>query len=306
MSNFWSGYIIALTTVFLILITWLLFATRKGQKADQTDQTTGHSFDGIEEYDNPLPRWWFMLFIATIVFSVVYLVLYPGMGKWKGLLGWTQIEQYQDEVVRAEEQFAPIFARYVDMPVEDVARDEDAVRIGQRLFATNCSVCHGSDARGAFGFPNLADNDWIWGGSVDQIKTTLREGRQAAMPAWLAVIGEAGVRNTAGYVRSLAGLETENVDLEAGQKVFQTNCVACHGPEGKGNPMLGAPNLTDDIWLYGSSMLQVQHTLRYGRNGNMPAQAHLGEDKIHMLASYVYSLSQEDGEVTDTGRPKGR
>ncbi|QJD57796.1 cytochrome-c oxidase, cbb3-type subunit III [Pseudomonas sp. gcc21] len=306
MSNFWSGYIIALTTVFLILITWLLFATRKGQKADHTDQTTGHSFDGIEEYDNPLPRWWFMLFVATIVFSVVYLVLYPGMGKWKGVLGWTQVEQYQDEVERAEAQFAPIFARYVDMPVEEVARDEDAVRIGQRLFATNCSVCHGSDARGAFGFPNLSDNDWIWGGSVDQIKTTLREGRQAAMPAWLAVIGEAGVRNTAGYVRSLAGLETENVDLEAGKKVFQTNCVACHGPEGKGNPMLGAPNLTDDIWLYGSSLLQVQHTLRYGRNGNMPAQAHLGEDKIHMLASYVYSLSQEEGEVSDTGRPKGR
>ncbi|WP_150303408.1 cytochrome-c oxidase, cbb3-type subunit III [Pseudomonas saliphila] len=306
MSNFWSGYIIALTTVFLILITWLLFATRKGQHSDQTDQTTGHSFDGIEEYDNPLPRWWFMLFVATIVFSVVYLVLYPGMGKWKGVLGWTQIEQYQDEVDRAEEQFAPIFARYVDMPVEEVARDEDAVRIGQRLFATNCSVCHGSDARGAFGFPNLADNDWIWGGSPEQIKTTLNEGRQAAMPAWLAVIGEAGVRNTAGYVRSLAGLESENVDLEAGRKIFQTNCVACHGPEGKGNPMLGAPNLADDIWLYGSSMLQVQHTLRFGRNGNMPAQAHLGEDKIHMLTAYVYSLSQEDGEVSDTGRPKGR
>ena len=306
MSNFWSGYIIALTTVFLILITWLLFATRKGQKADQTDQTTGHAFDGIEEYDNPLPRWWFMLFVATIVFSVIYLVLYPGMGKWKGVLGWTQVEQYQDEVERAEAQFAPIYARYVDMPVEDVARDEDAVRIGQRLFATNCSVCHGSDARGAFGFPNLADNEWIWGGSPEQIKTTLREGRQAAMPAWLAVIGEAGIRNTAGYVRHLAGLETEDVDLEAGKKVIQTNCVACHGPEGKGNPMLGAPNLTDDIWLYGSSMLQVQHTLRYGRNGNMPAQAHLGEDKIHMLTAYVYSLSQEEGEVSDTGRPKGR
>lgn len=306
MTNFWSGYIIALTTVFLILITWLLFATRKGQKADQTDQTTGHAFDGIEEYDNPLPRWWFILFVATIVFTVVYLVLYPGMGKWKGVLGWTQITQYEDEVARAEEQFAPIFARYVDMPIEEVAGDDDAVRIGQRLFATNCSVCHGSDARGAFGFPNLADDEWIWGGSPEQIKTTLREGRQAAMPAWLAVIGEAGIRNTAGYVRSLAGLESDNYDREAGQQVFQTNCVACHGPDGTGNQMLGAPDLTDDVWLYGSSMLQVQHTLRYGRNGNMPAQAHLGEDKIHMLTAYVYSLSQEDGEVSDTGRAKGR
>ncbi|WP_185266205.1 cytochrome-c oxidase, cbb3-type subunit III [Halopseudomonas xiamenensis] len=294
MSNFWSGYIIALTVVFLVLITWLLFATRKGQQVDQTTETTGHNYDGIEEYDNPLPRWWFMLFIATLVFTVIYLILYPGMGKFPGVLGWTQVNQYEREVSRAEAQFAPIFANYSEMSIADVARDEEARRIGQRLFATNCSVCHGSDARGAFGFPNLTDNDWIWGGEPEQIMTTLRQGRQAAMPAWLAVIGEEGVRNTAGYVRHLAGLESEGVDLEAGKQVFNTNCVACHGPDGKGNPLLGAPNLTDDVWLYGSSMLQVQHTIRAGRNGNMPAQAHLGEDKLHMLAAYVYSLSLED------------
>ncbi|PRB81939.1 cytochrome-c oxidase, cbb3-type subunit III [Pseudomonas sp. MYb185] len=294
MSNFWSGYIIALTVVFLVLITWLLFATRKGQQVDQTTETTGHNYDGIEEYDNPLPRWWFMLFIATLVFSVIYLILYPGMGKFPGVLGWTQVNQYEREVTRAEAQFAPIFANYSEMSIADVARDEEARRIGQRLFATNCSVCHGSDARGAFGFPNLTDNDWIWGGEPEQIMTTLRQGRQAAMPAWLAVIGEEGVRNTAGYVRHLAGLESEGVDLEAGKQVFNTNCVACHGPDGKGNPLLGAPNLTDDVWLYGSSMLQVQHTIRAGRNGNMPAQAHLGDDKLHMLAAYVYSLSLED------------
>ena len=294
MSNFWSGYIIALTVVFLVLITWLLFATRKGQQVDQTTETTGHNYDGIEEYDNPLPRWWFMLFIATLVFTVIYLILYPGMGKFPGVLGWTQVNQYEREVTRAEAQFAPIFANYNEMSIADVARDEEARRIGQRLFATNCSVCHGSDARGAFGFPNLTDNDWIWGGEPEQIMTTLREGRQAAMPAWLAVIGEAGVRNTAGYVRHLAGLESEGVDLEAGKQVFNTNCVACHGPDGKGNPLLGAPNLTDDVWLYGSSMLQVQHTIRAGRNGNMPSQAHLGDDKLHMLAAYVYSLSLED------------
>ena len=294
MSNFWSGYIIALTVVFLVLITWLLFATRKGQQVDQTTETTGHNYDGIEEYDNPLPRWWFMLFIATLVFTVIYLILYPGMGKFPGVLGWTQVNQYEREVTRAEAQFAPIFANYSEMSIADVARDEEARRIGQRLFATNCSVCHGSDARGAFGFPNLTDNDWIWGGEPEQIMTTLRQGRQAAMPAWLAVIGEEGVRNTAGYVRHLAGLESEGVDLEAGKQVFNTNCVACHGPDGKGNPLLGAPNLTDDVWLYGSSMLQVQHTIRAGRNGNMPAQAHLGDDKLHMLAAYVYSLSLED------------
>lgn len=294
MSNFWSGYIITLTVVFLLLITWILFATRKGQRPDQTDDTTGHEYDGIAELDNPLPRWWFMLFVATIAYSVIYLILYPGMGKFPGVLGWTQVGQYEREVERAEAQFAPIFARYIDMPIADVARNEEAGRIGQRLFATNCSVCHGSDARGAFGFPNLTDNDWIWGGEPEQIMTTLRQGRQAAMPAWLAVIGEQGVRNTAGYVRSLAGLDSEGMDLEAGKQVFNTNCVACHGPDGKGNPLLGAPNLTDDVWLYGSSMLQVQHSIRAGRNGNMPAQAHLGDDKLHMLAAYVYGLSLED------------
>ena len=293
MSNFWSWYIIVLTVVFLVLITWLLFATRKGQKPDQTTQTMGHAFDGIEEYDNPLPRWWFMLFVATLVFTVIYLILYPGMGKFPGVLGWTQVNQYEREVERAETQFAPIFAKYRELSIAEVAQDEEARRIGQRLFATNCSVCHGSDARGSFGFPDLTDNDWLWGGEPEQILTTLRQGRQATMAAWLPVIGEEGVRNTAGYVRHLAGLESEGVDIEAGKKVFDVNCVACHGPDGKGNHLLGAPNLTDDIWLYGSSMLQVQHTIRAGRNGNMPAQAHLGDDRLHMLAAYVYSLSQD-------------
>lgn len=294
MSNFWSWYIIVLTVVFLVLITWVLFATRKGQRPDQTNDTTGHAYDGIEELDNPLPRWWFMLFVATMVFSVIYLILYPGMGKFPGVLGWTQVNQYEREVERAETQFAPIFAKYRDMPIEEVAKDDAALRIGQRLFATNCSVCHGADARGAFGFPDLTDNDWLWGGEPEQILTTLRQGRQATMAAWLPVIGESGVRNTAGYIRSLSGLDPEDTDVEAGRAVFATNCVACHGPDAKGNHLLGAPNLTDDVWLYGSSMLQVQHSIRAGRNGNMPAQAHLGDDRLHMLASYVYSLSQNE------------
>ncbi|MEH6566983.1 MAG: cytochrome-c oxidase, cbb3-type subunit III [Halopseudomonas sp.] len=291
MTNFWSGYIVVLTLTCLGLILWLLLATRKGQRPEQTDQTVGHSFDGIEEYDNPLPRWWFVLFISTMVFAAFYLFLYPGLGKWPGYLEWTSVKEYNAEVAKAEEQFAPIFARYREMPVEEVAKDRDATRIGQRLFATNCSVCHGSDARGAFGFPNLTDNDWLYGGEPETIKTTLRGGRQAAMPAWLSVIGEDGVRNVSGYVRSLSGLETENVDLAAGAETFKNTCVACHGADGKGNQQMGAPNLTDDVWLYGSSFLQVQQTVRYGRNGHMPSQAHLGEDKIHMLASYIYSLS---------------
>lgn len=297
MSNFWSGYIIVLTLIMLALTLWLIFATRKGQRPEETEETLGHSFDGIEEYDNPLPRWWFMLFLATIVFSVIYLILYPGLGKFPGVLGWTQVGQYEEEVADAREQYAPIFANYADMTVEQVAQDQDALRIGQRLYAINCSVCHGSDARGAYGFPNLTDNEWIWGGTPEQIRTTLNQGRQAAMPAWLAIIGDDGVRSTAAYVREMAGLETDGVDTTLGAQVFNTNCVACHGPEGKGNALIGSPNLTDDVWLYGSSMLQIQQTLRYGRNGNMPSQAHLGEDKIHMLTAYVYSLSQGDAEA---------
>jgi cytochrome c oxidase cbb3-type subunit 3 len=294
MSNFWSGYIIVLTLTMIGLILWLLIATRNGQRPEETEETLGHSFDGIEEYDNPLPRWWFMLFMVTIVFAVVYLILYPGMGKFPGILGWTKEGQYNKEVTAAREQYAPIFANYAGMTVEQVSQDEGALRIGQRLYAINCSVCHGSDARGAFGFPNLTDNDWIWGGAPEQIKTTLYQGRQAAMPAWLAIIGDDGVRSTAAYVRQMAGLETDGVDTILGAKVFNTNCVACHGPQGKGNELIGSPNLTDDVWLYGSSLLQIQQTLRYGRNGNMPSQAHLGDDKIHMLAAYVYSLSQRD------------
>ena len=158
----------------------------------------------------------------------------------------------------------------------------------------SCPGCHSSDAQGSFGFPNLTDNDWLWGGEPEQILTTLRPGRQATMAAWLPVIGEDGVRATAAYVRSLSGLETEGADLERGKQIFATNCVACHGPEGKGNHLLGAPNLTDDVWLYGSSTMQVEHTISAGRNGNMPSQAHLGDDKLHMLAAYVYSLSLED------------
>lgn len=182
------------------------------------------------------------------------------------------------------------------MPIEQVAQDEQALKMGGRLFASNCSVCHGSDAKGAYGFPNLTDNDWLYGGEPETIKTTIMAGRQAAMPAWKDSIGEEGIRNVAGYIRTLSGMKNPEgieVDLAAGQNIFATNCAVCHGPEAKGQQAMGAPNLTDKIWLYGSSFAQVQQTLRYGRNGKMPAQENfLGNDKVHLLAAYVYSLSQ--------------
>lgn len=298
MTSFWSWYVVILTTGTLLALTWLIFATRKGQRSDTTDQTVGHVYDGIEEYDNPLPRWWFMLFVGTIIFAVGYLVLYPGMGNWKGILpgydgGWTSTKQYEREITKADDKYGPIFSKYAAMSIEEVAKDEQALKMGGRLFASNCSVCHGSDAKGSHGFPNLTDNDWIWGGDTETIKLTIMKGRNAAMPGWEAALGNDGIKNVTGYVRSLSGLKNpEGVDLEAGQKSFNTMCVACHGPDAKGNPMLGAPNLSDRIWLYGSSFAQVQQTIRHGRNGQMPAQEDfLGNDKVHLLAAYVYSLS---------------
>ena len=298
MTSFWSWYVVILTTGTLLALTWLIFATRKGQRSDTTDQTVGHVYDGIEEYDNPLPRWWFMLFVGTIIFAVGYLVLYPGMGNWKGILpgydgGWTSTKQYEREITKADDKYGPIFSKYAAMSIEEVAKDEQALKMGGRLFASNCSVCHGSDAKGSHGFPNLTDNDWIWGGDTETIKLTIMKGRNAAMPGWEAALGNDGIKNVTGYVRSLSGLKNpEGVDLEAGQKSFNTMCVACHGADAKGNPMLGAPNLSDRIWLYGSSFAQVQQTIRHGRNGQMPAQEDfLGNDKVHLLAAYVYSLS---------------
>ncbi|EMD99400.1 cytochrome-c oxidase, cbb3-type subunit III [Pseudomonas sp. NP21570] len=302
MTSFWSWYVTLLSLGTIAALVWLLLATRKGQRPDSTEETVGHSYDGIEEYDNPLPRWWFMLFVGTVIFALGYLALYPGLGNWKGILpgyegGWTQVKEWQREMDKADEQYGPLFAKYAAMPVEEVAKDAQALKMGGRLFASNCSVCHGSDAKGAYGFPNLTDNDWLWGGEPETIKTTILHGRQAAMPAWRDVIGEEGIRNVAGYVRSLSGRDTPegiSVDIEQGQKIFATNCVVCHGPEAKGVAAMGAPNLTDNVWLYGSSFAQIQQTLRYGRNGRMPAQeAILGNDKVHLLAAYVYSLSQQ-------------
>lgn len=302
MTSFWSWYVTLLSLGTIAALVWLLLATRKGQRPDSTEETVGHSYDGIEEYDNPLPSWWFMLFVGTVVFALGYLALYPGLGNWKGLLpgyedGWTQVKEWQREMDKADEQYGPLYAKYAAMPVEEVAKDPQALKMGGRLFASNCSVCHGSDAKGAYGFPNLTDDDWLWGGEPETIKTTILHGRQAAMPAWKDVIGEEGIRNVAGYVRSLSGRDTPegiSVDIEQGQKIFAANCVVCHGPEAKGVTAMGAPNLTDNVWLYGSSFAQIQQTLRYGRNGRMPAQeAILGHDKVHLLAAYVYSLSQQ-------------
>jgi cytochrome c oxidase cbb3-type subunit 3 len=313
MTTFWSTYISVLTIGSLIGLTWLLLATRKGESKNTTDQTMGHSFDGIEEYDNPLPKWWFWLFVGTLVFSVGYLILYPGLGNWKGILpgyenGWTGVNEWQKEMDKADARFGPIFAKYAAMPVEEVAKDPQALKMGGRLFASNCSVCHGSDAKGAFGFPNLTDKDWRWGGEAETIKASIMNGRHGVMPAWAEVIGDQGVADVAAFVltdldgRSLP--EGNKADVVKGKEIFAANCVACHGPEGKGTPAMGAPDLTHpQAFIYGSSFAQLQQTIRYGRQGQMPAQADIqGNDKVHLLAAYVYSLSQDSAPETVTAQ----
>ena len=313
MTTFWSTYISVLTLGSLIGLTWLLLATRKGQSSDTTDQTMGHSFDGIEEYDNPLPKWWFWLFVGTLVFSVGYLILYPGLGNWKGILpgyenGWTQVDEWQKEMDKADAKFGPIFAKYAAMPVEDVAKDPQALKMGSRLFASNCSVCHGSDAKGSYGFPNLTDKDWRWGGEPETIKASIMNGRHGIMPGWATVIGEQGVADVAAFVLTNLDGRTLPADAKAdpakGKELFATNCVACHGPEGKGTPAMGAPNLTHpQAFIYGSSFAQLQQTIRYGRQGQMPAQHDIqGNDKVHLLAAYVYSLSQDQTAETVTAK----
>ncbi|MCB1705413.1 MAG: cytochrome-c oxidase, cbb3-type subunit III [Halioglobus sp.] len=292
MTSFWSLWIIVLTTITIVGITWVLFGNRK-REDKQTEQTTGHVADGIEEYDNPLPAWWFYMFVLTIVWGIGYLIIYPGMGNYPGLIGWTQIGQYDEEVAAADEKYRAMRDRYLALPVEEIAKDPAVRKMGMRMFANNCSQCHGGDARGSYGFPNLADNDWLYGGTPADIKHSIIAGRQAAMPAWGSVIGEKGVADATAYILSINGREADAGQVEAGEKVFQTYCVACHGANAEGNPAMGAPNLKNGIWLYGGSEEQIGHTLRAGRNGVMPAFGDsLSEDKIHIIAAYVYGLSQ--------------
>lgn len=303
MSTFWSLWIIILTTTNLVLLLWILLATRKKVVAGEASteaQTTGHEYDGIEEYDNPLPRWWFWMFILTFVFSVGYLIIYPGMGAYEGIKdkdgkAWTSVNELRGHQAEAEQIYAETYGVYSKMPIEELARNPDALKMGFRLFSNNCAVCHGADGGGNPGFPNLTDKDWLYGGTPEKIHETIVNGRKAAMPAWGSILGEEGVVNVAEYVLQLSGGEHNAEKAEAGAKLYTANCVACHGVDGKGNQLVGAPNLTDKIWLYGGEPATIRQTIRDGRNGVMPAQQELlKEDRIHLLAAYVYSLSLEE------------
>ncbi|CBL44779.1 Cytochrome c oxidase cbb3-type, subunit III [gamma proteobacterium HdN1] len=298
MSNFWSGWIITIVLINLLGCLWLLWWNREQDGDTSVGKSMGHSFDGIEEINNPMPKWWLNLFYGTIIFSFIYLALYPGMGSFKGLLGWTSDGQWQLEVDKADQRYGAIFAEYAKVPVADLAKDAEAVAVGKRLFGNNCAVCHGSDARGSNGFPNLTDGDWIFGGSPENIIETITKGRTSiGMPAFTAApyqLEDASITDLTAYLLTLSNRKANAGDAGKGGQLFaEKGCAACHGGDATGMQMMGAPNLTDNVWLYGGSEQAIHTTIAHGRKGVMPAfEGTLGSAKIHVIASYILSLSQ--------------
>jgi cytochrome c oxidase cbb3-type subunit 3 len=294
LNSFWNWWVIIISVGSILACWWLLHWTKGvSDRTEDGDGSTGHVWDeNITELNTPLPRWWLHLFNITIVFALIYLAIFPGLGNFSGFLGWTQVGQYEEEVARATATQEAVFARFREMDPAALMADQEARDIGGRLFGNNCAMCHGSDGRGAKGFPNLADNDWQWGGSFEQIMFTLENGRMAAMPPFVAVLGEEGVPEVVAYVQTLSGQKADAEMAAAGKARFQMICMACHGMDGTGNPALGAPNLTDDTWLYGSDPSDIEYAIRNGRNGKMPAFGNtLSEDHRRLLAAYVMGLS---------------
>ena len=296
LNTFWNVFVIVLTLASVFGCWWLLQWTKGISNREGDDVgTTGHTWDeDLEELNNPLPRWWLYLFHATIVFTLVYFVLYPSLGNVGGILGWSQEKQYEEQMaqVRAGQQDA--FARYDSMTQEQLTADQAALETGGRLFAANCAMCHGSDGGGAPGFPDLTDDDWLYGGDFDTIYATLENGRTGVMPALGASLGEEGVEQVVAYVLSLSGEEENTALVSAGEQKFGMFCAACHGADAGGNQALGAPNLSDDIWLYGAGAESVTEAIMNGRSGNMPAFGEQFSDaQLRLLAAYVMSLSSQ-------------
>jgi len=310
LSTFWNIWIFAIVFGTLIACGLLIRFASNQTDDGETTETTGHVYDGIEEYDNPLPGWWVGMFWATIVFAVFYIAAY-GLGNMNGFLTvevdgkdvpWSQKAQWQNEVQQFDEKVAPLFAEYAATPIAELINNDDAMQTGQRIFASNCSVCHGSTAKGAQGFPNLTDNDWLYGGTPADIVKTITDGRHGMMPAkgLMPTMNDEQIAQTVQYVRSLSSNEKvlAKVNTEqaaAGAGIFAQACAACHGADAKGMHITGAPNLTDNIWLYGGSTKQIDFTIRNGRSGKMPAQGdRFSTEQIHVLAAYVYSLSNKE------------
>ncbi len=300
-SGFWGFYVLVISVVSVIACAVLLKMQSVVRKGEAPVETTGHVWDeDLREYNNPLPRWWAWLFYITVVFGLAYLVLYPGTGIFGGLLGWSTRGAYEQEKASAEAVYGPLYDQFLKQDLPAVAANAQARDMGMRIFLNNCAQCHGSDAGGAKGFPNLRDQDWLYGGEPEQIKQSIAEGRDGVMPPMGPALGDDGMTKVVNYVRSLSGQQHDAKLAAAGKETFGTLCAACHGPDGKGMAALGAPNLTDNIWLYGGGEQTIIETIAKGRGGNavvagmsrMPAHKDLlSEGKIHLVAAYVWSLS---------------
>jgi cytochrome c oxidase cbb3-type subunit 3 len=295
----WTVFVIVLVAAQVVGAAWLIWWSSHTDVGEGA--TTGHTWDGdVVEGNNPLPRWWLGLFWLTIGWGLAYFVLYPSFGSFSAL-GWTQIEQYEREVAAAETTYGQLFAAFAAKPIEELARDPAALSAGRNLFLNNCAACHGSDARGARGYPNLTDDEWLWGGEPQQIHSTIKGGRTGVMPAFGAGIPEEQRRLLADYVTHLAGREVDTARVESGRQLFTASCSVCHGPGGEGNQLLGAPRLANESWLHGSGRETIFDVITNGRMNSMPAQeTALGPDRVHVLAAYVYSLSRR--EVTADSR----
>jgi len=307
-SIFWDYYVAILTAVSIVgCAVFLKMQSKRRVVAapGQEPDTTGHLWDGdLREYHNPMPRWWIGLFYITIIFAVVYLILFPGLGtQYKGTLKWTSYQQPADEMKRAEAVYGPLFAGFLQKPIEQVAADPRGRQMGERIFLNNCAQCHGSDARGSKGFPNLADNEWMYGGTPEAIQTTITNGRNGAMPPMAAAVGgPEDVADVAHYVLSLSESAHDSVRAARGKAKFAV-CAACHGPDAKGNQQLGAPDLTNKTWLYGGSVAVITETVTKGRQGAMPAwKGILSDAEIHLVAAYVYSLTHSGSAAATAGK----
>ena len=292
MSTFWSWFIAALTVASIIGIVWLLLATARS-KASELQQTTGHTWDeDLTELNHPLPLWWLGLFLISVIFGGLYLAFYPGLGVTTGALGWTSDKEVKADLAENNRKLETVFVQFRDKPIEELENDAKALEFGHNVFANNCAVCHGSDARGAKGYPNLTDNDWLYGGQADTVLTSVLKGRQGVMPPLGAALGDQGVEEVANYMLSLSGRKVDEKLAEAGKARYMTICIACHGPEAKGNPIVGAPNLTDDIWLYGGRLEDVKASIKNGRSGKMPTwEPILGQDRARLVAAWVLAQS---------------
>ncbi len=288
------GWFVAVATVVSLLACLGLLIIASRRKVMANDNTTGHVWDeDLRELNNPLPRWWMWLFVLTVVFSAVYLAFYPGLGTSPGSLKWTSVGQYEAEQDKARAAMVPVYAKYVSMSAEELGRDAQAMGIGQRLFLNNCAQCHGSDGRGSKSFPNLADNDWLGPNTLDSVKKTITEGRMGVMPPMGAAVGSGeDIKNVAHYVLSLSGSAHNDIAAQLGKAKFGT-CAACHGADGKGNTALGAPNLTDKIWLHGWGEQAIVEIINKGKTNAMPAQGRLlTPEQVHVLGGYVLNMSQ--------------